>query len=179
MDRFNQRKKAGIGTPRGRGELMIRGQSTILIPLVAWCNPAIREPLTVNAAIMQEFNGQEACPWLEAGKPDSKLAAQGLCTICWPRSRNALARPSFGLPWLSPASWSLLYWQIGRDILGRQEHEGWGTKVIDRLAGDLRRAYPDMTGLSPRNLKYMRAFAEAWPDESIVQQAACTNSLVP
>jgi predicted nuclease of restriction endonuclease-like (RecB) superfamily len=64
----------------------------------------------------------------------------------------------------------LLYWQIGRDILGRQEHEGWGTKVIDRLAGDLRRAYPDMTGLSPRNLKYMRAFAEAWPEKSIVQQ---------
>jgi predicted nuclease of restriction endonuclease-like (RecB) superfamily len=66
----------------------------------------------------------------------------------------------------------LLYWQIGRDILGRQEHEGWGTKVIDRLAGDLRRACPDMTGLSPRNLKYMRAFAEAWPEESIVQQVA-------
>jgi hypothetical protein len=66
----------------------------------------------------------------------------------------------------------LLYWQIGRDILGRQEDEGWGTKVIDRLAGDLRRAYPDMTGLSPRDLKYMRAFAEAWPEESIVQQAA-------
>jgi predicted nuclease of restriction endonuclease-like (RecB) superfamily len=41
---------------------------------------------------------------------------------------------------------------------------------IDRLAGDLRRAYPDMTGLSPRNLKYMRAFAEAWPEESVVQQ---------
>jgi predicted nuclease of restriction endonuclease-like (RecB) superfamily len=64
----------------------------------------------------------------------------------------------------------LLYWHIGRDILTRQEQEGWGTKVIDRLAGDLRRAYPDMTGLSPRNLKYMRAFAEAWPELSIVQQ---------
>ena len=62
-----------------------------------------------------------------------------------------------------------LYWQIGRDILTRQEHEGWGTKVIDRLAADLRRAYPDMTGLSPRNLKYMRAFAEAWSDAAIVQ----------
>jgi predicted nuclease of restriction endonuclease-like (RecB) superfamily len=66
----------------------------------------------------------------------------------------------------------LLYWQIGRDILIRQEKEGWGAKTIDRLAMDLRRAYPDMTGLSPRNLKYMRAFAEAWPEESIVQQAA-------
>ena len=64
----------------------------------------------------------------------------------------------------------LLYWQIGRDILTRQEHEGWGTKVIDRLAADLRRSFPEMTGLSPRNLKYMRAFAEAWPDEAIVQQ---------
>jgi predicted nuclease of restriction endonuclease-like (RecB) superfamily len=64
----------------------------------------------------------------------------------------------------------VLYWQIGRDILVRQDSEGWGTKVIDRLAGDLRRAYPEMTGLSPRNLKYMRAFAEAWPEEPIVQQ---------
>ena len=66
----------------------------------------------------------------------------------------------------------LLYWQIGCDILQRQEREGWGTKVIDRLAFDLHRAFPDMTGLSPRNLKYMRAFAAAWPDEAIVQQAA-------
>jgi predicted nuclease of restriction endonuclease-like (RecB) superfamily len=55
----------------------------------------------------------------------------------------------------------LLYWTIGRDILGRQEREGWGAKVIDRLAGDLGKAFPEMTGLSARNLKYMRAFAEA------------------
>ena len=66
----------------------------------------------------------------------------------------------------------LLYWQIGREILQRQEQEGWGAKVIDRLAADLRRAFPDMTGLSPRNLKYMRAFAAAWPDEAIVHRAA-------
>jgi hypothetical protein len=46
----------------------------------------------------------------------------------------------------------LLYWQIGRDILQRQAQEGWGAKVIDRLAADLHRAFPDMTGLSPRNL---------------------------
>jgi predicted nuclease of restriction endonuclease-like (RecB) superfamily len=64
----------------------------------------------------------------------------------------------------------LLYWQIGRDILDRQERENWGAKVIDRLASDLKRAFPDMKGFSPRNLKYMRAFAEAWPDEAIVQQ---------
>jgi len=65
----------------------------------------------------------------------------------------------------------LLYWQIGRDILTRQREQGWGTKVIDRLAHDLRIDFPDMKGFSPRNLKYMRAFAEAWPDAQFVQQA--------
>lgn len=66
----------------------------------------------------------------------------------------------------------LLYWQIGRDILERQEREGWGAKVIDRLARDLRSEFPDMKGFSPRNLKYMRKFAEIWPDGEFVQQAA-------
>jgi len=64
----------------------------------------------------------------------------------------------------------MLYWSIGRDILARQKEQGWGSKVSDRLAADLRREFPEMTGFSPRNLKYMRAFAEAWPDELIVQQ---------
>lgn len=62
-----------------------------------------------------------------------------------------------------------LYWQIGRDILVRQAEQGWGAKVIERLTHDLLAAFPDMKGFSPRNLKYMRAFAEAWPDESFVQ----------
>jgi predicted nuclease of restriction endonuclease-like (RecB) superfamily len=47
----------------------------------------------------------------------------------------------------------LLYWQIGRDILDRQERESWGSKVVDRLAVDLKRAFPEMKGFSPRNLK--------------------------
>jgi len=63
----------------------------------------------------------------------------------------------------------LLYWQIGRDILARQAEQGWGAKVIERLAHDLRTAFPEMKGFSPRNLKYMRAFAEAWPDTEFVQ----------
>jgi len=63
----------------------------------------------------------------------------------------------------------LLYWQIGRDILARQAKQGWGAKVIERLSQDLRAAFPRMQGFSPRNLKYMRAFAEAWPDEPFVQ----------
>ncbi|SPF56812.1 hypothetical protein SBA4_930031 [Candidatus Sulfopaludibacter sp. SbA4] len=65
----------------------------------------------------------------------------------------------------------LLYWEIGADILKRQQAEGWGAKVIDELARDLRRDFPDMIGLSARNLKYMRALAEAWPDGAIVQGA--------
>ncbi|MEZ2277209.1 MAG: PDDEXK nuclease domain-containing protein [Microcoleus anatoxicus] len=64
----------------------------------------------------------------------------------------------------------LLYWQIGRDILNRQQQQGWGTKVIDNLATDLRTAFPEMKGFSPRNLKYMRSFAETYPDEQFVQE---------
>jgi predicted nuclease of restriction endonuclease-like (RecB) superfamily len=64
-----------------------------------------------------------------------------------------------------------LYWQIGQDILQRQAEQGWGAKVIERLAHDLRTAFPDMKGFSRSNLMYMRAFAEAWPDAEIVQQA--------
>ncbi|GIW92834.1 MAG: hypothetical protein KatS3mg110_0875 [Pirellulaceae bacterium] len=70
------------------------------------------------------------------------------------------------------AAMVLLYWDIGRAILERQQREGWGAKVNDRLSDDLRREFPDMQGLSPRNLKYMRAFAAAWPDRQIVQQVA-------
>jgi predicted nuclease of restriction endonuclease-like (RecB) superfamily len=66
----------------------------------------------------------------------------------------------------------LLYWHIGRQILKSQKRKGWGAKVIDRLSRDLTHEFPDMKGFSPRNLKYMRAFAEAWPEEPIVQQLA-------
>lgn len=65
----------------------------------------------------------------------------------------------------------LLYWQIGRDILERQSREGWGAKVIGRLAHDLRTEFPDMHGFSRSNLMSMRAFAAAWPEAEIVQQA--------
>jgi len=65
-----------------------------------------------------------------------------------------------------------LYWEIGRTILLRQETEGWGTKVVDRLAGDLKEAFPTMKGFSSRNLKYMRSFAERCPDFQIGQQPA-------
>ncbi|MFA6091660.1 MAG: PDDEXK nuclease domain-containing protein [Elusimicrobiota bacterium] len=64
----------------------------------------------------------------------------------------------------------LLYWDIGRMILDRQGRSGWGARVIDRISHDLREAFPAMRGFSPRNLKYMRAFAAAWADRTIVQR---------
>ncbi|MBL8026086.1 MAG: DUF1016 family protein [Fibrobacteres bacterium] len=63
-----------------------------------------------------------------------------------------------------------MYWDLGKEILGKQEQEGWGAKIIDRLSTDLQKEFPEMHGFSPRNLKYMRAFAEAWPDKEIVQR---------
>ena len=63
-----------------------------------------------------------------------------------------------------------LYWKIGNSILARQDQQGWGARVVDRLAYDLRVHFPGMQGFSVRNLKYMRAFAQGWPDPEIVQQ---------
>ena len=62
-----------------------------------------------------------------------------------------------------------VYWEIGNTILLQQKNDGWGTKVIERLVTDLKLEFPDMKGLSSRNIKYMRAFAEAWSDFVIVQ----------
>jgi len=62
------------------------------------------------------------------------------------------------------------YWEIGKTILQQQNQEDWGTKVIERLAKDLKSEFPDFQGLSLRNLKYMRAFAEAYP---ISQMCKC------
>lgn len=64
----------------------------------------------------------------------------------------------------------LLYWNLGREILSRQKQQGWGAKIIDRLSVDLAKSFPGLRGFGARNLKYMRAFAEAYPDEEFVQQ---------
>ncbi len=66
----------------------------------------------------------------------------------------------------------LLYWQIGREILSRQHQEGWGAKVIERLAKDLKAEFPEMKGFSRTNLMYMRAFADAYPDVEFVLRYA-------
>lgn len=65
-----------------------------------------------------------------------------------------------------------LYLKIGRKILEQQRQEGWGTGVIGKLADDLRAAFPDMKGFSPRNLSYMRQAAEIFDEHPILQQVA-------
>ena len=72
-----------------------------------------------------------------------------------------------------------LYHEIGRDILDRQSREKWGAKVIDHLSADLRAAFPDMKGLSSRNLKYMKFFAEHCPHPQFAQQTAVQIPALP
>lgn len=62
---------------------------------------------------------------------------------------------------------TLLYYNIGKII---NEHKIWGNKFIDNLAKDIKLAYPNSTGYSVRNLKYMAKFAAEFPDEEFVQQ---------
>ena len=92
-------------------------------------------------------------PWLEAIK--RRIAGE--------RARAALA---------VNAAMIQLYHAIGTDILARRRADGWGAKVIDRLATDLKQAFPDMAGLSSRNLKYMAYFAEHCPTMAFGQQPA-------
>ena len=63
-----------------------------------------------------------------------------------------------------------LYYDIGIAIMEKQQNEGWGNKTIDHLSVDLHNSFPDMKGFSPRNLLYMKQFAEAYVDHTISQQ---------
>ena len=62
----------------------------------------------------------------------------------------------------------ILYWNIGKVII---ENSKWGSKFIDNLARDIKLEFPNATGYSIRNLKYMKKFAVMFSDEGIVQAA--------
>ncbi len=64
----------------------------------------------------------------------------------------------------------LLYWEIGNEILDRQSKYGWGAKIIDKIAFDLQKTFPNMSGFSTRNLKYMQKFAKEWTNKEFVQR---------
>jgi predicted nuclease of restriction endonuclease-like (RecB) superfamily len=67
---------------------------------------------------------------------------------------------------------TLLYWRIGKSLSEKTQSEGWGAKVVEELARDIRSAFPDVAGFSLRNLQYMRTFAEAYPDANCAAAAA-------
>lgn len=92
--------------------------------------------------------------------------------LCWQKSKRGCRWPASRRAWLPTRSCSRFIGISEILILSRQKKEGWGSKVIDRLSVDLQRELPGQQGFSPRDLKYMRAFAEAWPEALFVQQAA-------
>jgi predicted nuclease of restriction endonuclease-like (RecB) superfamily len=99
---------------------------------------------------------------------EQTIVAEGYET--WIRSIKArIQRARIKASMLVNSEQTLLYWDVGHEILTKQEKEGWGSRVVDRMSADLKAAFPDMTGWSPRNLKYMRAFADAWKRNEIVQ----------
>ncbi|MGE5700880.1 MAG: PDDEXK nuclease domain-containing protein [Arthrospira platensis] len=86
------------------------------------------------------------------------------------RIRSAQARAARAIS----AELIAVYWQIGREIVRRQAEEGnrrgrGGSKVIQRLSADLRAAFPGARGYSVGSLRYMRAFATAWPEREMLQ----------
>jgi predicted nuclease of restriction endonuclease-like (RecB) superfamily len=51
-----------------------------------------------------------------------------------------------------------LYWEIGQGIVQKQQALGWGDSVVELVAADLRREFPDATGFSAQNVWRMRQF---------------------
>lgn len=83
--------------------------------------------------------------------------------------KNEIQQQRLSVVMNANATMICLYWRIGKAVLTKQE-EGWGAKVIDRISKDLQTAFPEMSGFSPRNIKYMRKFAQCWSDYEIVQR---------
>jgi predicted nuclease of restriction endonuclease-like (RecB) superfamily len=58
---------------------------------------------------------------------------------------------------------------MGNNIIQNQQAEGWGAKIIEKLSTDLKKEFPELKGLSARNLLYMKQFAEAYPVPILLQ----------
>lgn len=84
--------------------------------------------------------------------------------------KRDISNQRMSITFVANSSMICLYWRIGKAILEKQEVEGWGSKVIDRMAKDIEDEFPDMKGFSARNIKYMRKFALSWDDYEFVQQ---------
>ncbi len=59
-----------------------------------------------------------------------------------------------------------LYWRIGKRLSDNISEQGWGAKTIDKQSKDIASSFPNVPGFSLKGLKYMRQFAESYPDEN-------------
>lgn len=91
--------------------------------------------------------------------------------------KNCIRRAQFRATMSANAEMLLMYWDVGRIINEQRSAEGWGTKVIQRLARDIRNDLPEIKGFSERNLKRMLAFYNEYKELPIgplpVAQLAC------
>ena len=101
---------------------------------------------------------------------DRSVAAKVDGYEVWIRSiKERIQRARVKASMLVNSEQTLLYWDIGHDILEKQNKEEWGAKVVERMSADLKATFPDMKGWSRSNLMYMRQFADAWTRKEIVQ----------
>jgi predicted nuclease of restriction endonuclease-like (RecB) superfamily len=104
------------------------------------------------------------------GSPESLHSYEEFLEDIKGRIRSAQARAARAIN----AELIDVYWQIGQEILRRQAEEGnrrgrGGLKIVERLSADLRSGFPGARGFSVRSLRYMRAFAAAWPEREMLQ----------
>jgi len=103
----------------------------------------------------------------------SSKGYQDLLSLLKNRIRTAQVRAALAVN----SELVLLYWGIGKEILARQQHEGWGTKVIDLLAKDLRHTFPGTQGFSTRKLH--EGFSGSLARRINCAAGCCTIALVP
>ena len=63
-----------------------------------------------------------------------------------------------------------LYWNIGKEIVERQNLHGWGRSVVERLSRDLLKDFPSMSGMSANNLWFMRRLYLEYKNHEILSQ---------
>lgn len=62
-----------------------------------------------------------------------------------------------------------LYWGIGEEIYRQQQEKGWGKSIVEVLAKELKKEFPDVHGFSARNLWNMRNLYVEYKDNEILQ----------
>jgi hypothetical protein len=127
------------------------------------------EPNSLNFKFPVHLRARTACAITDYGTENPDLIPAGYAA--WLAELKTLIRTACVKASLAVNRELIqLYWRIGNDIVSRQDRQSWGAKVIDQLAKNLRHEFPEMTGLSPTNLKYMRRFAETRPKDAMGQQ---------